>query len=146
MCARSQTSGDISSECCARSPASSIGSSSASVRARARSSSSAACTRGAVTVVRLPTPLAPPAGGGALGADRAGGAVDGEREWVLRQREEAAVDRLDDLVEVAVLELRGAAAAGEQRVAAEQDRVPLEHEAGRAGGVAGRVDGAQPEV
>ena len=55
------------------------------------------------------------------------------------------LDRLDDGGEVAPFERGVAGAAGEQRVAAEQHRSPLDLEADGALGVAGRVDGVQAE-
>src|SRR3954453_18512481 len=108
MCARSHTNGAISGGFCARRSASSIGSSRVSVRARARSSSAAACFFGSgpVTVARLPAPLDPLVEVGALGADGGVEPVARQHEVVPGQRVEAAVDRLDDLVKVAVLELR----------------------------------------
>src|SRR3954462_11580079 len=54
---------------------------------------------------------------GTLGANGRVEAVAREHEQVGGQREEATVDRLDDLVEVATLALGVAGAAGEERVA-----------------------------
>ncbi len=56
------------------------------------------------------------------------------------------VDRRDDRVEVAVLERGVAGAAGEQRVAGEQQRRAVERERHRARGVAGVVDRVEPEA
>src|SRR5215207_1075311 len=80
---------------------------------------------------------------------RANGGVEpvtGEHQQISRQREQAAVDRLDDLGEVAAGQRGVARTAGEERVAAEEDRVTLEQERGGPRGVARVVDGAEPEV
>src|SRR5689334_570809 len=93
-----------------------------------------------------PAPLDPLVEVRALGADRGVETVTREHERAGVQREEAAVDRRDDLVEARVLELRVPGTAGEERVAAEEDRVALEEEAGRPGRVAGRVDRVELQV
>src|SRR5262245_46729258 len=59
-------------------------------------------------------------------SDRGVEAVAREDQRLARQREEAAVDGLDDRPEVAAREGCVAGAPGEQRVAAEQDRMSVE--------------------
>src|SRR3954454_18598431 len=81
-----------------------------------------------------------------LGADGGVEAVAREDEQVGGQREQPAVDRLDDLLEIAARQRGVAGAAGEQGVAAEEDGVTLEQERRGPRGVTGVVDGAQAEV
>src|SRR2546421_12269401 len=82
---------------------------------------------------------------GRFARDRGVEPVTREHERVARQGEEPAVDRLDDRVEAGVLEAGVAGPAGEERVAAEDDRMALEQEARGAGRVPGRMDRAGTE-
>ncbi len=76
----------------------------------------------------------------ALRADRGVVTVAGQHDGVGGKREQAGVDRLDDRSEVASLVLGGTGSAGEQRVAAEQERLVDDLEADRTRRVAGSGD------
>src|SRR6185312_3691627 len=78
-----------------------------------------------------------------LGPDRGVEPVAGQHQEVGGQGEEPTVDGLDDLLEVTAGQRSVPRAAGEEGVAAEQDRVALEQERRGAGRVAGVVDRPQ---
>ena len=83
---------------------------------------------------------------GRLARNRRVETVTGEHEGLGGKREQPAIDRLDDRVEVGILERGVSRATGEERVAAETDRVTLEQEAGGPRRVTGRVDRLEPQV
>ena len=64
----------------------------------------------------------------------------------VERREKPAVDALDDVLEVAVLEFRCSRTAGEEGVAAEEKRFFFELEADGSRSVPGREDGAQFQI
>src|SRR5665213_4357516 len=84
---------------------------------------------------------------GLFDADGGGGTVAGPHDGLrVVGAKEPLLDRSDDGREVAALEFRRARPAGEKGVAADEDWRVHEGEADRPRRVAGRVDGAQPQV
>src|ERR1700733_6542927 len=94
-----------------------------------------------------PTPVGPFLQVGGLVAHGGGGTVARQDQGVgLEFGEDPAIDRLDDGGEVAALERRVARAAGEERVAGEEEVGALHGEADGTRGVARRGQGRDAQI
>src|SRR3954468_22922807 len=101
---------------------------------------------GAAMVVVSPATCYPGGELRTLPSDGRVDAVPGHHDRVGGQREQRGVDRVDDRLEVATVELGVAGPARKQRVATEQQGSALHLEADRARRVAGIVDGLESQL